>query len=1176
VSLQQLDARTDLFALGATLYFALVGRHAYPARRFSELAELWRRAVARPADLVAELPKALDRLVMDLLSLDPDARPGSAAEVIERLVALDAALATEDLMVAAAYLTTPPLVGREAALARVQRRIERVAGDRSRSVLIEGAAGVGRTRFLDACVLAATLTGRVVIRCDADDARSGDYGVTRAIARQLFERIPAAALAAATPFLETLRAILPESVHSPELASAAPVDRPQLQQALREWLCALSARQSLVLAIDDFHRIDEPSASLMALLEGAAARHDACMLLTVEAGATWTAAYARKLLATTTTIELAELSAAEAETLLRSLFGSAPNVAVLAARARALCGGNPRELLQFAQHLIDRGALRYSGGTWTLPVDIDDNDLPTSMAHALRVRVDKLSELARRLAGALVLCANQSFSLEDCGQLCGGPPPRAVLAAWDELNQQGIAHRVSDRLTLSHNSWLPIVRSQLTHEEERALQMALAQWFEQREDGEVRAAQHWFGAGDVDHALDLMVQHSKLSQERTALGPDIFAAYLRKLPPDWFETFDESIRMCDALGRPPRDQFELLSRLSGILPMLNVFAPEHTMALFASLKHDSGLEDWAALAHEADPKQRLMKALERARARYEQTPERERVNDPMSAIQYLARAVVGAGGAVVLSLDLAHLRSWPKLTPLALLSPAIQAVVKLIEGIDARCAGRNPRARRLYLELLELVTRPDRAGLAASHAGYIALGVMNGLGVLDAMSGLESCLTWADKISVNSSYEVNAALIRMLHRVFNGDFSAADACRAEAERLRIQNIGRPMYEGQHLIGEVQAYVMSGDITRVRRAREEIAPFAERHEQWQIVLDYANAAYARLVGDPRQGLQLIELCLSRTAPGMHQLWPAAACAHVLCLLELDRAEQAAQLAERYVALAERELEFVPERLGLTRAFARASHGDATGAAAADAIIARMEREGVGRLPLGCAYELCARIALCSHDQAKFEHAAARCRDLLSAHKSAALVAQSQRLFQDGERLFADPQAPLITQSDPRTSDGSSQVEFMLGRCKDDPQRAHLALTILASQSQTSCAYLFTFGEDGPVLAAQLGETPVPQAWLASVAAYLNACSDNAVVTITQTEDHADDQRPWIDQRGTQYQPVLLAHDDRGAHCITGLALLAKQREAASSWPFDIASAISRFYAASGARARLTQA
>jgi hypothetical protein len=43
--LQALDARTVLFGLGATLYFMLVGTHAYPTRQFSQLHETWQASL---------------------------------------------------------------------------------------------------------------------------------------------------------------------------------------------------------------------------------------------------------------------------------------------------------------------------------------------------------------------------------------------------------------------------------------------------------------------------------------------------------------------------------------------------------------------------------------------------------------------------------------------------------------------------------------------------------------------------------------------------------------------------------------------------------------------------------------------------------------------------------------------------------------------------------------------------------------------------------------------------------------------------------------------------------------------------------------------------------------------------------------------------------------------------
>ncbi|MCO5170266.1 MAG: FHA domain-containing protein [Planctomycetes bacterium] len=86
-----LDARADLYGLGATLYHALTGR---PPCTGADPAELMDRVlagdVAPPRQLAPEVPLELERVVLQLLSADPRfryPRAGDVADDLERVLA---------------------------------------------------------------------------------------------------------------------------------------------------------------------------------------------------------------------------------------------------------------------------------------------------------------------------------------------------------------------------------------------------------------------------------------------------------------------------------------------------------------------------------------------------------------------------------------------------------------------------------------------------------------------------------------------------------------------------------------------------------------------------------------------------------------------------------------------------------------------------------------------------------------------------------------------------------------------------------------------------------------------------------------------------------------------------------------------------------------------------------
>jgi hypothetical protein len=93
---EPLDARTDVFSLGMTLYYMLTGRVAYAARNRQELAVAFRdRPAAPPSRSNGAVPPQLDAVVLRMIAVDPGRRYATAGEAARALRGyLDAAAAS--------------------------------------------------------------------------------------------------------------------------------------------------------------------------------------------------------------------------------------------------------------------------------------------------------------------------------------------------------------------------------------------------------------------------------------------------------------------------------------------------------------------------------------------------------------------------------------------------------------------------------------------------------------------------------------------------------------------------------------------------------------------------------------------------------------------------------------------------------------------------------------------------------------------------------------------------------------------------------------------------------------------------------------------------------------------------------------------------------------------------
>lgn len=984
LDLRPLDARTDLYALGATLYHALVRRQAFPARTFAELRTLWGTRPPPPSAFVAELPEALDRLVMELLQFDPALRPVSAAEVMDRLGAVLGSPPDEQLQVHQAYLSTPTLVGRDAQLDCVRERALLDPEQRGSSVLIHGAEGAGRSRVLDACVLEAKLSGMIVLRAEAS-AEGAPCAVLRLLSAQLIAAARELALNKAEPYLAELAPFLPELPGRTSAVPGAHAAHEAIPAELLCWWREVAEERPLLVAIDDIGRLDPLSAAFVVRLAQETPAHPISLVVTAtsdEARGKGRDAPPAALARVSTSVDLVPLDAIQTKQLLGSVFGEVPNLHALAAYVDHVAAGNPRDIMRLVQHLVNEQLIRYACGAWSLPERLPTDRLPSSMAEARKARLAKLSLAARRVAFAFACEPRHKFTFDECLQLSDATDPSAALAVLRELLDSAFIVRAGPRYRLAQLGFFELLAGALPPAQVAQAHRCLARIFDQHADG-IRAARHLFRCGEELRGLEALVADSERNRERTGESFQALFELLRRLPNDWIEVYDHALLLCEKHQRPHNERDALLGRLGAYVShaVHDAHAFDYLKRRLARLSRDVGLDLYARLPDSLEPSERLQRALEQAAIRHRQTPAHERGPAPLAAIKPLVSTLLGALGSIACSNDVGAFRQLPSLAPLLPLSPAIGVVDQVAQGLGARITGRSEQAVSIYDALLVRMNQADRAGLQTSEHLATRLRVLLSLGALEASMGVRSALERADPVARELDYETQALMLRHLCELWQGQGEEAARTKRRLEIRKGLSSAHHGFDGQYLLSELCAYAAADDLTHLRQATDTAADHASVHAAWGPVLHFGRGEIHRIRGDGERALAELRAALALMPDGYHQIWAHAAGALLRTLVRMQRHEEAIALGESYAQLARaRALGYARGYIEMPLALALAGAGLAERAAAlADGVIGRCAALGSTGLNLALAYEARARVAAAREDRAAFERYAALSAD-----------------------------------------------------------------------------------------------------------------------------------------------------------------------------------------------------
>jgi class 3 adenylate cyclase/tetratricopeptide (TPR) repeat protein len=385
-------------------------------------------------------------------------------------------------------------VGRQVHLAAMLERYEDVRGGQGQVILISGEPGIGKSRLVDEfghrvdATGAAWLTGQCVsygkdapylplidlirrkLQVDESDSEEN-------IVKKLEEYVESldADLSADVPWLRFLLSVDPGD-RAVRVLDAS-IRKVRVFEALRSFVLAHSRPDPLVLVFEDLHWLDEVSQEFISFLLGSIRDARALVVLT------YRPEYQQPFgaLQRFTTIALQSLVAKESSALAGGLLGGGELPADLTAIIAVRTEGNPFFIEEVVHSLIETGAVRREGSSYTLAIEPDELAVPPTVQDVVAARLDRLDGATLEVLRTAAI-VGMEFGAETLRAACDSAVPLTdairKLKGSELISESSLYPELT--YTFRHALVREVAVESLLKPRRRTLHLAVAQALEQR------------------------------------------------------------------------------------------------------------------------------------------------------------------------------------------------------------------------------------------------------------------------------------------------------------------------------------------------------------------------------------------------------------------------------------------------------------------------------------------------------------------------------------------------------------------------------------------------------------------------------------------------------------------------------------------------------------------------
>jgi len=268
--------QADLYSLGAMLYEMVTGRPPFVGDdSVSIIGQHINTPPVSPTWHRADLPPALEILILQLLEKDPSKRPSSAADVLQALESIDAGKVSKELSKEASTITENPLyrrvfVGRESELKQLQSAFDSAVSGQGALMMVVGEPGIGKTAVCEQISTYVTLRGgrTLVGHCYEEGSLSlpylafveamRSYVLSREI-KDLREELGTGAADVARIVSEVREKLKVK----PRVKGDPEEERYRLMQAVTGFLSSAASVQPLLIVLEDLHDSDKGTLDML-------------------------------------------------------------------------------------------------------------------------------------------------------------------------------------------------------------------------------------------------------------------------------------------------------------------------------------------------------------------------------------------------------------------------------------------------------------------------------------------------------------------------------------------------------------------------------------------------------------------------------------------------------------------------------------------------------------------------------------------------------------------------------------------------------------------------------------------------------------------------------------------------------------------------------------------------